>query len=416
MKSEFTAEFFRGNRERLRSLFVGTAPIVLSANGLMQRNSDISYPFRQDSSFWYLTGVDEAEVVLVMDKDKEYLIIPEQTDYQSIFDGSINIESLKTVSGIETVFAAKEGWKQLKSRLSRVKHVATLAPAQPYLETYGMFTNPARRQLVNRLEEISPGVELLDLRPHLVRMRSVKQPQELVAIKQAIKLTAGAIKRAHRRLGGFTNECQVEADITHYFLSHGAKNAWQPTIAAGENATTLHYTDNNGPLIPGQLVYCDVGAEVSHYAADITRTFSIGGKPTKRQQAVLEAVVEVQSYAASELKTGVIIKEYEKKIEHFMGEKLRELGLIKTIKRETVRQYFSHATSHFLGLDAHDLGDYDQPLEPGMVLTIEPGIYIPKEAIGVRIEDDVLITESGLEILSDALPRVLDSPTMDTNV
>jgi Xaa-Pro aminopeptidase len=147
----------------------------------------------------------------------------------------------------------------------------------------------------------------------------------------------------------------------------------------------------------------DVGAEVENYAADITRTYFLK-KPTKRQQAIYDAVAEVAAFARDHLKPGVTIRENEKAVEEFMGEKLRELGLIKSITHDNVRKYYTHACSHYLGLDAHDAGDYDAPLEPGMVITVEPGIYTPEENFGVRIEGDVLITETGLEILSKAAP------------
>jgi Xaa-Pro aminopeptidase len=155
-----------------------------------------------------------------------------------------------------------------------------------------------------------------------------------------------------------------------------------------------------------ELLLLDVGAEVNHYAADITRTVSISA-PSRRQQAVFDAVLEVHAFALSLLRPGALMKENEQQIEQLMGEKLRELGLIKSIEHDEVRKYYPHATSHFLGLNVHDIGDYLRPLEPGMVLTVEPGIYIPEEAIGVRIEDDVLITADGYEILTDRLPRKL---------
>ena len=151
----------------------------------------------------------------------------------------------------------------------------------------------------------------------------------------------------------------------------------------------------------------DIGASYGNYCADITRTVALTGKASRRQQQVHEAVCEAQDYAYSLLKPGVIFAEYEKLMEAFVGEKLRELGLIKSISRDSVRQFFPHATSHFLGLDAHDAGDYAHPLEPGVVITVEPGIYIPAEGIGVRIEDDIVITKDGCDVLSKKLPRDL---------
>jgi Xaa-Pro aminopeptidase len=169
----------------------------------------------------------------------------------------------------------------------------------------------------------------------------------------------------------------------------------------------LHNVVNTGALAADELVLVDVGAQVEQYAADITRTYSLNASPSRRQQAVHAAVLEVQAFAFGLLRPGILLKDYEQQIEHYMGEKLRELGLIKTITHDEVRHFYPHATSHFLGLNVHDVGDYERTLEPGMVLTVEPGIYIQQEGIGIRIEDDVLITEKGIKILSNKLPRDL---------
>ncbi len=177
-------------------------------------------------------------------------------------------------------------------------------------------------------------------------------------------------------------------------------------MANGQRAVTLHNVENNGSLDGAETTVLDVGAEVCHYAADITRTV-MAKKPSQRQQAVYDAVLDVQEFALGMLKPGTVLKEYEQKVEHYMGEKLTALGLIDDTSHEAVRKYYPHATSHFLGLDVHDVGDYTLPLEPGMVLTCEPGIYIPEEGIGVRIEDDILITENGHKVLSAGLPSRL---------
>lgn len=156
------------------------------------------------------------------------------------------------------------------------------------------------------------------------------------------------------------------------------------------------------------MILLDIGAEVEYYSSDISRTLSINHKPTRRQRQVYEAVADVQDYAFSLVKPGISIKDMETKIEHYMGEKLRVLGLINSIDKESVRKYYPHGTSHFLGLDTHDVGFYDKPLEPGMVITVEPGIYIPEENIGVRIEDDVLLTEAGYRLLTNNLPSLIN--------
>lgn len=411
MTVEFGSDFFSGNRERLRQLFTGTAPIVVTGNGVLQRAGDEPYPFKQDGSFWYLTGIDIPGVILVMDKGREYLIVPHREAVVETFDGIVDPAELARRSGVKEVLNEKDGWKQLDIRLKKVRHVATLAAAPAYIEYMGMYTNPARRRLIRRIKEVNADVDLLDLRQHLSRMRMVKQPIELAAIQQAIDITNESLKDVMRpaKLAKYAYEYEIEADIMRGIRRRGAEGgSFEPIVASGIRACTMHHILNNAALSSDELVIFDIGASYEHYASDIARTLSIGGKPSRRQQQVHEAVCEAQDYAYSLLKPGVLLREYEKQMEAFVGEKLRELGLIKSITREAVREaFFPHATSHFLGLDAHDAGDYDEPLKPGTVITVEPGIYVRDEAIGVRIEDDVLITEDGCEVLSKKLPRDL---------
>lgn len=409
MESRFTSEFFAGNRQRLRELFTGTAPIVVAANGLLQRGGDSTYAFAQDANFWYLTGIDEPDIVLVMERDKEYLIVPKRSSSREAFDGAVTADKLSQRSGIRTVYDDKAGWEQLANRLKKVKHAATLAVPPAYVEHYGMYTNPARAALVQRLKDTKADLELLDLSPHLIRLRMIKQPLELAAIQAAINITVSTMKETLRpaKLRKHTFEYQLEAELNRGFRRRGASgHAFEPIVASGPRACTLHNVANAGALAADELLLVDAGAEVEHYAADITRTVSLG-TPSRRQQAVQAAVLDVQRFAFGLLKPGASLKDYEQQIEQYMGEKLRELGLIKTITHDAVRKFYPHATSHFLGLNVHDVGDYDRPLEPGVVLTVEPGIYIRREGIGVRIEDDVLITRSGSKVLTDKLPRDL---------
>jgi Xaa-Pro aminopeptidase len=241
-------------------------------------------------------------------------------------------------------------------------------------------------------------------------MRIIKQPEEITAIRKAIKITEDAIKETVRpsKLPKYNFEYEIEASVTKGMRFRGARgHAFDPIVAAGINACTLHNVSNESELNKRDLVVIDVGAEYENYAADITRTYSLSTKPSKRQKDVYAAVKDTQEYAISLLMPGKLLKEYEEQIESYMGEKLRSLGLIKSINRENVRRYFPHATSHFLGLNVHDIGEYDKPLQPGAVITAEPGIYIKEEAIGVRIEDDVLITAKGNQVLSTRLPKNL---------
>jgi Xaa-Pro aminopeptidase len=376
----------------------------MTANGLVQRNGDVNFAFRQNSNFWYLTGLNEPDLVLVIDKDKDYIILPERQDWRDIAEGRYSEAELSSRSGIINILDNKAGWKQLSSRLKKTKHVATTLNTEAFRLHYGIYPNPALENLISRLKVINANLEFLDLRPQFAKMRSIKQAPEINALKSAIDITNKAFTEVRKQLKNLNSEREVETILTASFSQQGAQgHAFTPIVASGENACTIHYFANKSRLSANGLLVIDAGAEVENYSADIARTYAIKAA-TKRQQAVFKAVNEAQDFAKAQLKPGLIIIDYEQLIEHYMGEKLRELGLIKSIDRPSVRKYYPHATSHFLGLDTHDIGNYDQPLKANMVLTAEPGIYIPEEKIGIRLEDDILITKNGAETLGAALP------------
>jgi len=404
----FSQEFYSDNRRRLRELYADTsAPIVLTANGQLQRNGDNAFRFRQDSNFWYLTGVDHPDVALVMDGDDEYLIVPERDVIRETFDGSIDPEALKRSSGVAEVLVDEDGWKRLGKRLKSSKRAGVLAPSPGYIEWYGLYSNPARARLEAKIKSYNSKIEFIDLRDEMMQLRVIKKPTEIAAIQHAIDVTIDGLQYVtdKHRLAGYEHEYEVEGDLTARFRRRNCGHSFDPIVAGGMRACQMHNTDNIGDLNRNELLLFDVGAEYKLYAADISRTISLNGNPSERQQAVHAAVCAAQDYAYTLLKPGTVNQEYEKQMEAFMGEKLRELGVIEGSTSEEIRKYFPHMVSHFLGLDAHDVGDYSKPMRPGMVLVCEPGIYIPEEGIGVRIEDCVLITETGCEVLSRALSR-----------
>lgn len=381
----------------------------MTANGLLQRGGDNTYSFHQDSSFWYLTGITEPDVMLVIEQDREYLIIPQRSSSREAFDGALNQAVLSAQSGISLVLGWEDGKRELQAAVERQGTAAITTSPPPYIEQYGMYTNPARAQLEQVLRDMKPDIELSDIRADITSLRMIKQTPELLALKEAIAITSHSLEllTASVRFAGYRNEYELEADLTREFRYRGAGgHAFAPIIAGGQRACTLHNVSNEAALEANTLVVLDVGAEVHHYAADITRTRAYG-KPSARQQQVFDAVLDVQAYALGLLKPGILPKEYEQQVETYMGQKLQELKLVKKADHDSIRTYFPHATSHFLGLDVHDAGDYSRPLEAGVVLTCEPGIYIPEEGIGVRLEDDVLITVDGNEVLSGNLPKTL---------
>jgi Xaa-Pro aminopeptidase len=405
--SFFSADFFTTNRKTLREALKTNDLIVLTGNGSMQRAADEPVAFIQDSNFWYLTGCNEPDLLLVMTPSETFLIAPTLSKERETFDGSIDVEAVATRSGISDIVNEREGALRLKTLIQNTHTIATLGSSTSYLARYRMHTLPYRRRLIARLRRINSTITIRDIRPELAHARCMKQPAELAALQQAIDITTQTLHDVTEptALQGVTHEYELEAAISYGFRSRGADgHAFQPIVGAGAHSTTLHHIHNNGVITPGDLIVLDIGASVEHYAADITRTVS--QQPfNARQQAVYDAVKRVQDYALSLLKPGSMQVEYEKAVVTHMGVELKQLGLITKNSPDQVRRYFPHATSHFLGLDTHDVGNYQKPLEAGMVLTCEPGIYIPEENIGVRIEDDILITEAGNIVLSGACPR-----------
>lgn len=408
-KALFAADFFKNNRAKLRKQLPDSL-IVISANGRLQKSADQEYPFRQNSNFWYLTGVDAADFILVMDGEKDYLIAPELSDYLKVFYGHGDNDKFKLISGADDVVDQKNGWKILVECLKKSKQIAVQLPPPVFVNPYGFYTNPAQRRLLKRLRSYKFGQEIIDIKNHLSRLRMVKQPPELAAIQTAIDYTAGALDLIKGNLAKYNNESEIEAELTYYFNKNQVSHAFDPIIANGQRAATIHYNANNKNIDHSQITLIDTGAIYQNYSADISRSFCLN--PNARQKAVYDAVLDVQAYAFGLLKPGVMIRNYEEKAALYMGRKLKELGLIDKIEPEIIRKWYPQMTSHSLGLDLHDATDYDLPLEPGMVLTVEPGIYIKSENIGVRVEDDVLITKNGIDVMSKNLSRRIDSITI----
>ena len=409
MQSHFGPDFFSANRDTLRQAFGGGAPIVIAGNGVMQRGSDEPSPFHQDSNFWYLTGLSGPDLTLVMTKNDTYVIVPSLSAVREAFDGAHDLATYAARSGITSYLNEREGWTRLRHTVRTEKQAATLFSPPHYIKQYGLYSLPFRSRLISRLRRMAPDIVLHDLRFHLATLRAVKQPEELLALQKAINITSDSLQEIIKgsEFSEAANEYEIEAALTYQFRKRGAEDhAFSPIVGAGTHGVTLHHIENNGSVHPEDLVVLDVGAAVEHYSADITRTVS--KRPvTGRKAEVFRAVEAVQEHALSLIKAGMLYRDYEHAVEKRMGQELVKLGIISDPTHENIRRYYPHATSHFLGLDTHDVGNYHEPLQAGMVITCEPGIYIPEEGIGVRIEDDILITADGYKNLSGACPRRL---------
>lgn len=398
--------FFAGNRQKLRQV-LGSSPAILTAYAQLQRSNDAAFKFEQEANFWWLTGIDAPDWQLIVDgsRQKSWLVAPDIDDVHRVFDGSLSAEDALRISGADGVLTRVEAEEKI-SELARQHAVVFTLGDDPYAEHYDFSRNPAPDALKRRL--VRTFADVRSLRREMSRLRAIKQPEEVAAMERAIAVTIDAFQHVRPMLGKLHYEYEVEAEFSYYFRRHGATgHAYDPIVAAGAHACTLHYDTNSGALLDRQLLLLDIGARHEGYAADITRTYAIGS-PTERQAAVHLAVAQAQRAIIALLKPGLSIKAYHESVDTIMQDALLSLGLMSD--RDDVasyRQYFPHAVSHGLGIDVHDSLGAPERLEPGMVLTVEPGIYIPQEGIGVRIEDDILVTTDGHRNLTAALSTEL---------
>ena len=398
--------FFTHNRQQLIHTIRGSVAII-GANSSVQRSNDTSFTFEQESNFWYLTGVEVADWWVIIDgrRSKAFLVAPEVSDAHHIFDGSLSFDDAKRISGVDGVLSQDEAMSMLRELAKKHSIVYGLGDL-PYAEHFDFVINPAPKKIWNTLERIFKEVQ--DCRPELATLRAIKQPEEIAMMKKAIKLTIDGFNHAKKILPTLRYEYEVEAEFSHYFRSRGATgHAYDPIVAGDKNACTLHYGQNNDPLKKSSVLLLDIGARVGGYAADISRTYALG-TPTKRTLAVHGVVEQAHRHIIALLKPGLLVSEYHAQVDLIMKQALIDLGLLSDLSDDaTYRRYFPHAISHGLGIDVHDSLGKPTVFLPGMVLTVEPGIYIPEECRGFRIEDDILITEQGHLNLSKALSTAL---------
>ncbi len=401
-----TSEFFAGNRASLIDQLEGDGVVVITANGLMQRSGDSGYEFRQENNFFYLTGIEEPNIVLVIDvkNGDEFLIVPQQTEVERFFGGAINCNKIAKKSGIMTICSHAEGWDRFNKLQQNRKKIYTIpSPPAQLVRQERLFTSPARRLLIQKLKRLS-ALPHKSLHEQLIKLRMIKQSAEIKAIQEAIDITRAGIDRVRAKMATGIYEYELEAELDYAFKRAGAQHGFLPPImAAGKNTTILHYQANRAQLKESDLLLMDIGAEVENYCADVSRTYKVSGLLTAREQAVYDAVMSVHHATIGVLKSGLGWKDLALHVDEMIGEELIKLGLISQNTRAEVRRYFPHAIGHSLGLDVHDVCDY-KTLQDNMVVTVEPGIYIPEEGIGVRIEDDVLITKNGAVNLSADIP------------
>lgn len=426
-----TKNEFKRRRRQLMRMMGKSSIAILPAAALHTRNNDVHYPYRPDSDFYYLTGFAEPEAVAVLIPGRqqgEYILFCREKDPEKErWDGAIaGQEGAVADYGADDSFPVSDLDDILPRMLEQCERVFYAMGCDPELDQrmshwINLLRGKARAG-------IHPPQEFIALDHYLHDMRLYKSRSEIALMRRAAKISAAAHKRLMRECRPGLKEYELEGAFLHHCHQSGARHqAYSPIVGGGDNATVLHYIDNSAPLEAGDLVLVDAGCELDYYAADITRTFPVDGRFSTAQRQLYQLVLDAQLAAIKQVKPGNAYDAPHRAAVRILTRGLLKLGLLKgqlnkLIKEEKYKKFFMHGTGHWLGMDVHDVGDYKidghwRELEPGMVLTIEPGLYIPRgsrgvakkwQGIGIRIEDDVLVTKDGHDVLSKDAPKEID--------
>lgn len=413
---------FVGNRDRLMRELKPNSVVVVNSNDIMPTNADGTMRFRQNSDLFYLTGVDQEETILVLcpdfpdEKYRQILFVRETNDTIALWEGhKLTREEARAATGITTVAWTSEFNRIFHTMMvmGNVEHVY-LNTNDHYRAEVAVTTRDQR--FIRWCQRKYPLHRYERLAPIMHRLRSVKTKGEVALLQQACDITAAAFRRVLGFVKPGVREFEIEAEFAHEFLRNGSRGfAYEPIIAAGVNSCVLHYIVNDQTCRDGDVLLMDVGAEYANYNADLTRTIPVSGRFTDRQRQVYEAVLRIQKAAMQMLRPGIRYYDYHKEVQKLTESEL--IGLKLLDKHDIDRQnpekplfmkYFSHGTSHMLGLDVHDVGNMYGKMVPGMVWTVEPGIYVREEAIGVRIENNVVLTDDGVIDLMKDIPREVE--------
>lgn len=392
--------FNKMENQSMAVFFSGIAPLS---------TADEQYPFEVNRNFYYLTGIEQEDVVLVLLKgaglEKALLFIEPVDPIQALWVGAgFTKEEATSVSGITDIYDRKDLEMVLSRYLqdSRAAIFGALKYLYLDLERRDIRHMPTlANQFGQMMTSKYPNLVVANLHPELGELRSVKHPNEIETMKHAIKITKEGIEALYRAAKPGIKEHQLEAHYNFVLNQHGVKTSFGTIAAQGVNATILHYRKNNALIEPNNLILFDLGVQYNMYCSDITRTFPVSGKFSERQKAYYEIVLEANKRSIEFLKPGVTFKEWNDFGKKVLAEGLIKLGKIKD--EIEVTKYYYHSLGHFLGLDVHDVGNYTKPFEEGQILTVEPGLYIADEGIGIRIEDNVLLTKNGRINLSESI-------------
>lgn len=405
-----TERFFIDNRRKLAARLEEGSAAVLFAGKAPLKRGDEYYPFSPDRNFYYVTGVERENCVFLMAKVagglQETLFIPRDNGILAKWVGAnMTVEETEEISGmtdIRPIDAFADDFAQMVFRNNITKIYLDLEHRE-----WDDVLTPALR-FAKELREKYPAMAVGDLYPIFGDLRLIKEPYELEKMRKAMDITRMGVEAMMANARPGMMEYEIEAHFDFTLMQHGAREkAFQTIAAAGERGTILHYTKNNGKTKDGDLLLVDCGAQVDWYNGDISRTFPVNGKFTERQKLVYNIVLEGQQKVIDAIRPGQPFSRLNEILKEHYLEALKEIGLVKTMA--DVAKYYYHGVSHYLGAETHDIGRYtERVLQPGMVLTVEPGLYIEEWGIGIRIEDDALVTEDGCEIMTKDMIKTVE--------
>ena len=402
-----SSHIYKKNRGKFMSRMKKNSFAVFNSNDIYPIGADSTFPFEQHRDIFYLTGIDQEETILLLStqdkeiKNREILFVKKTDKKIQIWEGpKLSKEDARLISGIEKILWLNEFDPTLKEITSQNNGI--------YLNKNEHYRNNSETQtredrFISKFKKEYPTHSVYRSNPILQHIRSIKDPLEINQIKKASDITEMGFRRILKFIKPGVWEYEIEAELLHEFISNRSKGfAYSPIIASGKNANILHYIKNNSQCKSGELILIDSAAEYGNYCSDLTRTIPVSGRYSVRQKAVYNAVLNVKREATTLLTPGNLWKEYHEEVGKIMTAELLKLGLLdkndvrkQDPKNPAYKKYFMHGTSHHIGLDTHDYGLLDEPFEPNMVFTVEPGIYLPDEGFGIRIEDVVVVQESG---------------------
>ena len=411
---------FIENRKKLTSQLLSESIAIFHSNEEMPRNGDQNYPFRQQSDLFWLTGIDQEQTVLIIAPNhplpeyREILFLRKTNEHIAVWEGhKYTKEEARSASGIQNIYWTDDLNAMMPVLMHHSSNVYINLNENDRFVTEVIYRDERK---ANEIKSKYPNHSYERSGSIMAKLRAIKSDTEVQLISQACEITNKAFKKVLQITRPGIMEYEIEAEIIHSFIRNRASgHAYYPIIASGASACVLHYNENNKECKEGEVILLDFGAEYANYAADLTRSIPVSGKFTSRQRDVYNAVLRVMRAATKMLVVGNTIPKYQEEVGKIMEQELIGLKLLDKTevskqdpKQPLYKKYFMHGTSHFLGLDVHDIGNRYLPIQAGMVFTCEPGIYIPEEGLGIRIENDILITDKGPVDLMASIPVEVD--------